>query len=222
MKCTGALLCLLLTQGLAQGGPQASPAPQCHVRCIQVYAGHHSEFEQVNAALDSCIRGCEYFSRIEFQTGVAREPLNTLKNCNYSCEENYDGSLLPACQSGCGFHFDGEVTAGHSPSPRPRSDAPIPIFSRPVSNGPSPSPRGPVRSQVNPFLNMFRSQAGAGGPPGLVRAESPQRLPRGAAQAGGGGAEPVPAAEQGQQPSAPTQPGQAAGHGNLHQQKPLR
>merc|ERR1719219_2446434 len=148
MKCTGALLCLLLTQGLAQGGPQASPAPQCHVRCIQVYAGHHSEFEQVNAALDSCIRGCEYFSRIEFQTGVAREPLNTLKNCNYSCEENYDGSLLPACQSGCGFHFDGEVTAGHSPSPRPRSDAPIPIFSRPVSSGPAPSPRGPVRSHL--------------------------------------------------------------------------
>ena len=48
MKCTGALLCLLVIQGLAQGGPQASPAPQCHVRCIQVYAGHHSEFEQVS------------------------------------------------------------------------------------------------------------------------------------------------------------------------------
>merc|ERR1719412_729794 len=157
MKCTGALVCLLVTQGLAQGGPQASPAPQCHVRCIQVYSGHHSEFEpQVNAALDSCIRGCEYFSRIEFRTGGAREPLNTLKNCNYSCDENYEGSLLPACQSGCGFHFDGEVTAG-SPSPRPRSDAPIPIFTRPLS-GPSPSPRGPLRPQGNPFLNIFRSQ----------------------------------------------------------------
>ena len=93
------------------------------------------------------------------------------------CEENYDGSLLPACQSGCGFHFDGEVTAGHSPSPRPRSDAPIPIFSRPVSSGPSPSPRGPVRSQVNPFLNMFRSQAGAGGPPVLVRRNLISNLP---------------------------------------------
>merc|ERR1719412_1535303 len=157
MKCTGALVCLLVTQGLAQGGPQASPAPQCHVRCIQVYSGHHSEFEpQVNAALDSCIRGCEYFSRIEFRTGGAREPLNTLKNCNYSCDENYEGSLLPACQSGCGFHFDGEVTAG-SPSPRPRSEAPIPIFTRPVS-GPSPSPRGQLRPQGNPFLNIFRSQ----------------------------------------------------------------
>merc|ERR1719412_687989 len=157
MKCTGALVCLLVTQGLAQGGPQASPAPQCHVRCIQVYSGHHSEFEpQVNAALDSCIRGCEYFSRIEFRTGGAREPLNTLKNCNYSCDENYEGSLLPACQSGCGFHFDGEVTAG-PPSPRPRSEAPIPIFNRPVS-GPSPSPRGPLGPEGNPFLNIFRSQ----------------------------------------------------------------
>merc|ERR1719361_2685429 len=154
MKWWGALSCLLVTQGLAQG-PQGSPAPQCHVRCIQVYSGHHSEFQQVNAALDSCIRGCEYFSRIEFQTG-AREPLNTLKNCNYSCDESYEGSLLPACQAGCGFHFDGEVTAG-SPSPRPRSDAPIPIFTRPVS-GPSPSPRGPLRPEGNPFLNIFRSQ----------------------------------------------------------------
>merc|ERR1719361_3377076 len=154
MKWWGALSCLLVTQGLAQG-PQGSPAPPCHVRCIQVYSGHQSEFQQVNAALDSCIRGCEYFSRIEFQAG-ARAPLNTLKNCNYSCDENYDGSLLPACQSGCGFHFDGEVTAG-SPSPRPRSDAPIPIFTRPVS-GPSPSPRGPLRPEGNPFLNIFRSQ----------------------------------------------------------------
>ena len=74
------------------------------------------------------------------------------------CEENYEGSLLPACQSGCGFHFDGEVTAGPPPA-RPRSEAPIPIFSRPVSGPPSPSPRGPVRPEaINPFLNIFRSR----------------------------------------------------------------
>ena len=74
------------------------------------------------------------------------------------CDEKYDGSLLPACQSGCGFQFDSEVTGppthsiSHSspPSPRPRSDAPIPIFSRPVSQS--------VQSHNNPFMNIFRSQ----------------------------------------------------------------
>ena len=46
MKWWGTLSCLLVTQGLAQN---TTPAPQCHVRCIQVYSGHHSEFEQVRA-----------------------------------------------------------------------------------------------------------------------------------------------------------------------------
>ena len=50
MKWWGALSCLLVTQGLAQG-PQGSPAPQCHVRCIQVYSGHHSEFQQVSTTV---------------------------------------------------------------------------------------------------------------------------------------------------------------------------
>ena len=50
MKWWGALSCLLVTQGLAQG-PQGSPAPQCHVRCMQVYSGHHSEFHQVSPSL---------------------------------------------------------------------------------------------------------------------------------------------------------------------------
>merc|ERR1719510_1193557 len=160
MKWWGALSCLLVTQGLAQG-PGGSPVPQCHVRCLQVYSGHNKEFQQVNAALDACIRGCEYFSTIDFQSG-AREPLNTLKHCNFSCEDNYEGSLLPACQSGCGFHFDGEVTG--SPSPRPRSDAPIPIFSRPV-----PSPSLPPS---NPFINIFRSQG-----PVLIRRNMNLPLP---------------------------------------------
>jgi len=152
MKWWGALCCLLVTQGQAQG-PEGrhSRVPQCHARCLDVYSGHHSEFHQVNAALDSCIEGCESFARNEFQNGGHQQPLNTLKNCNYSCDERYSGHLLPACQSGCGFQFDSEVTGPPSPpSPRPRSDAPIPIFSRPVSSSAQPP--------SNPFINMFRSQ----------------------------------------------------------------
>ena len=58
MQWWGALGCLLVTQGLAQGG---SPAPQCHLRCIQVYSGHHSEFEQVRKLLGwSVILECLY------------------------------------------------------------------------------------------------------------------------------------------------------------------
>jgi len=124
------------------------------VRCMQVYSGHSSEYDQVSAALDSCIRGCDFFSRIELQSQLV-QPLTTLKNCNYSCDERYEGSLLPACQSGCGFQFDSDVTESSPPPPRPRSDAPIPIFSRPVS---SAQPPVNLRPQGNPFLNIFRSQ----------------------------------------------------------------
>ena len=89
------------------------------------------------------------------------------------CDERYEplpSALLPACQSGCGFHFDTEVTrapapAISTPSFRPRSDGPIPIFSRPMAASPQPQPIRssqppvvPFRPQ-NPFLNMFsRSQ----------------------------------------------------------------
>ena len=91
-------------------------------------------------------------------------------NCS-GCDERYEGSLLPACQSGCGFHFDNDVTSAPpaqppAPSFRPRSDAPIPIFTRPVAASQPPPPARasqqppalsiPFRPQ-NPFLNLFRS-----------------------------------------------------------------
>merc|ERR1711892_462877 len=106
MQWWGALSCLLVSQGLAlgPGGPS-----QCQTRCMQVYSVHTNEFEQINPALEACQRGCEFFSRIEFRNGV-QEPLNSLRNCNYSCDERYEGPGLPACQSGCGFHFDNDVT----------------------------------------------------------------------------------------------------------------
>merc|ERR1719430_1898983 len=116
MKWWGALSCLLVSQGLAlgPGGPS-----QCHNRCLQVYSVHTNEFDQ-NPALEACQRGCEFFSRIEFRNGV-QEPLNSLRNCNYSCDERFEGPGLPACQSGCGFHFDNGVT---HPAPAPSQVTP--------------------------------------------------------------------------------------------------
>merc|ERR1719209_2765487 len=94
MKWWGALSCLLVSQGLAlgPGGPS-----QCHNRCLQVYSVHTNEFDQ-NPALEACQRGCEFFSRIEFRNGV-QEPLNSLRNCNYSCDERFEGPGLPANQA---------------------------------------------------------------------------------------------------------------------------
>jgi len=84
-----------------------------------VYSVHTNEFDQ-NPALEACQRGCEFFSRIEFRNGV-QEPLNSLRNCNYSCDERFEGPGLPACQSGCGFHFDNGVT---HPAPAPSQVTP--------------------------------------------------------------------------------------------------
>merc|ERR1711892_481583 len=171
MQWWGALSCLLVSQGLAlgPGGPS-----QCQTRCMQVYSVHTNEFEQINPALEACQRGCEFFSRIEFRNGV-QEPLNTLRNCNYSCDERFEGPGLPACQSGCGFHFDNDVTQSppsQSPPqgpnmmrtqtftwaepPRPtimRSEPPRPTIMR----SEPPRPMMSMRAQ-NPFMNLLRSQ----------------------------------------------------------------
>ena len=45
--------------------------------------GYGREHKQGMDALEACQRGCEFFSRIEFRNGV-QEPLNSLRNCNYS------------------------------------------------------------------------------------------------------------------------------------------
>jgi len=132
MQWWGALSCLLVSQGLAQG--PGSPS-QCQSRCMQVYSVHTNEFEQINPALEACQRGCEFFSRIEFRNGV-QEPLNTLRNCNYSCDERFEGPGLPACQSGCGFHFDNDVTQSPPSQSPPQGPNMIP-------QGPNMIPQGP-------------------------------------------------------------------------------
>jgi len=188
MQWWGALSCLLVSQGLAlgPGGPS-----QCQTRCMQVYSVHTNEFEQINPALEACQRGCEFFSRIEFRNGV-QEPLNTLRNCNYSCDERFEGPGLPACQSGCGFHFDNDVTQSppsQSPPQGPnmmrtqtftrpepsrptiissgRSDQPLPIIMRQEPSRPTMMRSEPPR----PTITMMRSEPPR---PTIMRSEPPR------------------------------------------------
>merc|ERR1719513_518231 len=164
MKWWGALSCLLVSQGLALGPGGSS---QCHNRCLQVYSVHTNEFDQ-NPALEACQRGCEFFSRIEFRNGV-QEPLNSLRNCNYSCDERYEGPGLPACQSGCGFHFDNGVT---HPAPAPSQITPQgpniiraqnfikPEQPRPtIITGRSEPPRPTMMRSEPPQPTMMRSES---------------------------------------------------------------
>merc|ERR1719186_191125 len=188
MQWWGALSCLLVSQGLAlgPGGPS-----QCQTRCMQVYSVHTNEFEQINPALEACQRGCEFFSRIEFRNGV-QEPLNTLRNCNYSCDERFEGPGLPACQSGCGFHFDNDVTQSppsQSPPQGPnmmrtqtftrpepsrptiissgRSDQPLPIIMRQEPSRPTMMRSEPPR----PTITIMRSEPPR---PTIMRSEPPR------------------------------------------------
>ena len=72
------------------------------------------------------------------------------------CDDRYEGSLLPACQSGCGFHFDNDVTQSPTPSFRPRSDAPIPIFTRAM--GVSQPPMRPIQPSQQPISTLSTPQ----------------------------------------------------------------
>merc|ERR1719186_1768613 len=165
MQWWGALSCLLVSQGLAlgPGGPS-----QCQTRCMQVYSVHTNEFEQINPALEACQRGCEFFSRIEFRNGV-QEPLNTLRNCNYSCDERFEGPGLPACQSGCGFHFDNDVT--QSPPSQSPPQGPnmmrTQTFTRPEPSRPTMMRSEPPR----PTITMMRSEPPR---PTIMRSEPPR------------------------------------------------
>jgi len=193
MKWWGALSCLLVSQGLAlgPGGPS-----QCHNRCLQVYSVHTNEFDQ-NPALEACQRGCEFFSRIEFRNGV-QEPLNSLRNCNYSCDERFEGPSLPACQSGCGFHFDNDVTQSppsqstpqgpnmiraqsfiRQEQPRPtiitgRSDQPQPFIIRQDPSRPTimrSEPPRPTIMRAEPSISTMRSEPPR---PTMMRSEPPR------------------------------------------------
>merc|ERR1711962_1182293 len=90
--------------GLGSQGPN-----KCSMQCAQVYSLHTAQYEQVLPSLQACQQGCQFFSEIETKNGF-QDALSNLEPCNYSCKEQTQGVLVPACQSGCGFHFDNDVT----------------------------------------------------------------------------------------------------------------
>merc|ERR1712038_27278 len=152
-----ALLCLV--QGELRG-----PVDKCAGQCQQVYSLNQANFEQVRPSLDACQAGCQFFGRIDARNGV-HDTLGNLQSCNQSCDERFEGALLPACQSGCGFHFDSNVSAQRNVQQLSRQgpSPPAPIFTR----GPPPPPptfpraRGPtfVRTQGPPRPTVFRPEA---------------------------------------------------------------
>merc|ERR1719454_867987 len=157
----GAVLGLALL-GLVQGGPGGPVVDQCVRQCQQVYSLNQANFEQVRPSLDACQAGCQFFGRIEGRNGF-QDTLGNLQSCNQSCDERFDGALLPACQSGCGFHFDSNVSAQRSSQlARQGPSPPAPIFTR----GPPPPPptfpraRGPtfIRTQGPPRPTVFRPE----------------------------------------------------------------
>merc|ERR1711990_182846 len=157
----GAVLGLALL-GLVQGGPGGPVVDKCVRQCQQVYSLNQANFEQVRPSLDACQAGCQFFGRIEARNGF-QDTLGNLQSCNQSCDERYEGALHPACQSGCGFHFDSDVSAQRSSQlSRQGPSPPAPIFTR----GPPPPPptfpraRGPtfIRTQGPPRPTVYRPE----------------------------------------------------------------
>merc|ERR1712198_363162 len=90
----GAVLGLALF-GLVQGGPGGPVVDQCVRQCQQVYSLNQANFEQVRPSLDACQAGCQFFGRIEARNGF-QDTLGNLQSCNQSCDERFEGALLPA------------------------------------------------------------------------------------------------------------------------------
>merc|ERR1712121_387617 len=125
--------------GLGSQGPN-----KCSMQCAQVYSLHTAQYEQVLPSLQACQQGCQFFSEIETKNGF-QDALSNLETCNYSCKEQTQGVLVPACQSGCGFHFDNDVTER-------KSSPPPPTFTRGASPPPPPPPPFPVRARARGSL----------------------------------------------------------------------
>merc|ERR1712012_418016 len=80
---------LVIVLGSAQLQVVTRAPQQCRMECMKVYSLHNSQ-EQSNYSLDACVKGCDTFTSIEYERGSS-QPLDNLKNCNFSCDERYEG-----------------------------------------------------------------------------------------------------------------------------------
>jgi len=101
----------------------------CSQQCGQYFTVTPSHNNQDNESWGACTHGCDFFASLAARTG--EKPINSLQNCNYSCDERYRGEFVQACQAGCGFKFD--ETNNPQPSPRmeefaPSQEPPRPSF----------------------------------------------------------------------------------------------
>jgi len=92
----------------------------------EFFSFHTNQFDEMSQSWDACLRGCEISRSLEEQTGDA--PIQTLKNCNYSCDKSYIGAHSQACKSGCGYNYDmastemplsPRIESVSAPSPQP-------------------------------------------------------------------------------------------------------
>jgi len=104
------VLCVVLVGvvGVATTQRTVAKSPVCKEECSRFYSLHTNQFEQINESWSSCLSGCDFFQRIQARTG--QDPIQALKNCNFSCDERYAGEQIHACQAGCGFNYDVATT----------------------------------------------------------------------------------------------------------------
>jgi len=97
------------------------PSLVCKEECDRFFSLHTNQLEQINDSWGCCVHGCDFFQRIQARMGD--DPIRSLKNCNFSCDERYAGEDVHACQAGCGFNYD-VATSQLPPSPRIESVPP--------------------------------------------------------------------------------------------------
>jgi len=112
------VLCVVVVgAGAASAPPQQPP---CIQKCSQYFSNPNQQ-DQTNESWGACTHGCDFYWSLDERTG--EKPINTLQNCNYSCDERYGGEFVKSCQAGCGFNYD-QANLISQPSPRIESVGP--------------------------------------------------------------------------------------------------
>lgn len=122
------VMCFVVVGAGAASAPP--PQPPCIQKCSQ-YFSNPNQLDQTNESWGACTNGCDFFWNLEERTG--EKPINTLQNCNYSCDERYGGEFVKSCQAGCGFNYD-QANFISPPSPRIEEMAPSHQPPRPMSS----------------------------------------------------------------------------------------